>query len=314
MLNVAAVFVGGFDFGTSADDLKAHMGAAGTVVKVEMKKGNAVVTYASPEEAKDAVSSLNKSTIPGNERFIDVKIDKKSLPPIEGKTGKKRPASGGGGGGSCKVLVRGFDIGTTDEQLESHMSSVGTIEAVYWVSQKMANVEYSSAEEATAAVAELNETTIPGNERYIDVIIGGDRAADRAADRGKRFKGGGKGEWMMVPVPMPWDRGYASKGSFGKGGGGKGKKGGKGKRGDHSDEDPAGSGRVFVRGFDFGTSDEELESHMKKAGPIHTVHWVNKGNAVVVYKKAASAEKACNTLDNTTIKGNSRYINVSPRN
>jgi len=108
MLNVAAVFVGGFDFGTSADDLKAHMGAAGTVVKVEMKKGNAVVTYASPEEAKDAVSSLNKSTIPGNERFIDVKIDKKSLPPIEGKTGKKRPASGGGGGGSCKVLVRGF--------------------------------------------------------------------------------------------------------------------------------------------------------------------------------------------------------------
>merc|ERR1712178_19734 len=102
----------------------------------------------------------------------------------------------------------------------------------------------------------------------------------------------------------------------GKGAGGKGKKQGrgKGKSGDHSDEDPAGSGRVFVRGFDFGTSDQQLEKHMAKAGPLHTVHWVNKGNAVVVYKKKASAVKACSTLDNTTIPGNSRYINVSERN
>merc|ERR1712125_106326 len=103
-------------------------------------------------------------------------------------------------------------------------------------------------------------------------------------------------------------------GGYGKGYGKGGRKGGKGgKKRDHSDEDPAGAGRVFVRGFDFETSDEQLEGHMKKAGPIHTVHWVNKGNAVVVYKKKASAEKACNTLDNTTIPGNSRYINVSPR-
>merc|ERR1712176_1505456 len=101
----------------------------------------------------------------------------------------------------------------------------------------------------------------------------------------------------MMPMHMPWERAWVSKGA--KGGGGKGNKKGKGKRGgDHSDEDPAGSGRVFVRGFDFGTSDEQLESHMKKAGPIHTIHWVNQGNAVVVYKKAASAMKACETLDN----------------
>merc|ERR1719453_2175167 len=103
------------------------------------------------------------------------------------------------------------------------------------------------------------------------------------------------------------------KGKFGgKSSGRKGK--GKGqKRGDHSDEDPAGSGRVFVRGFDFGTSDEQLEGHMSKAGPIHTVHWVNKGNAVVVYKRKASTTKAISTLDNTTIPGNSRYINVCER-
>merc|ERR1712187_162913 len=195
MLSVATVFVGGFDFGTSSEDLKAHMGAAGTVVKVEMKKGNAVVTYSSADEAKEAVSSLNKSTIDGNSRFIDVKIDKKSLPP---KPGMKRKGVDGEGG-STRVLVRGFDFETTDEQLESHMSSAGTISEIHWVSKKMVNVVYSSAEEATAAVKQLNESTIPGNSRYIDVIIGGDKAADRAA--GKRFKGSGGG-MMQVPMSM----------------------------------------------------------------------------------------------------------------
>merc|ERR550514_918254 len=108
---------------------------------------------------------------------------------------------------------------------------------------------------------------------------------------------------------VPWVKKGSQKGKGGFKGGGKGKKGG-----DHSDEDPAGSARVFVRGFDFGTTDQQLENHMKTAGPIYTVHWVNKGNAVVVYKSKASATKACSTLDNTTIPGNSRYIEVAPRN
>merc|ERR1719217_1467080 len=89
-------------------------------------------------------------------------------------------------------------------------------------------------------------------------------------------------------------------------GGGKGKKGGgeKKKRTDsHPDEDPAGSCRVLVLGFDFGTTDEQFEGHMKKAGPIHAVHWITKGKAVVVYKKKQSASKAA-ALNQTTIDGN----------
>merc|ERR1719253_2347249 len=112
----------------------------------------------------------------------------------------------------------------------------------------------------------------------------------------------------MMSDPWMMAMSMSAKGKGGGKGSGKGKKGG-----DHSDEDPAGSGRVFVRGFDFGTTNEQLEAHMKKAGPIHTVHWVNKGNAIVVFQRKASATKACETLDNTTIGGNSRYINVSPR-
>jgi len=300
MVAVASVFVNGFDFGTTEQDLEAHMGGVGKVQSVEMKKGSAVVTYSSTAAAQKAVSSLNKSVIAGNSRFIDVQLDKKSMPP---GAGVKRSFEGDSNweGGSPKVLVSGFDFDTDDEQLWAHMRTVGTVEEVHWVSKGSANVIYSSASEATAAIKQLDRTTMEGNSRFIDVIPGGDRAANA-----KRFKGGaGKGGlWEFIQT---WN----AKGK----GGGKGGKGGKGKQNrDHSDEDPAGSGRVFVRGFDFGTSDEQLEGYMSQAGPVDTVHWVNKGNAVVVYKKKASATKAISTLDNTTIPGNSRYINVSLRN
>merc|ERR1719183_1415774 len=95
--------------------------------------------------------------------------------------------------------------------------------------------------------------------------------------------------------------------------GASGKGGGKGKRGDHSDEDPPGSARVFVRGFDFDTTDQQLKNHMKKAGPIHTVHFVSKGSAAVVYNNKAAANKALSSLNNTTVPGNSRYIDVFER-
>merc|ERR1712086_443676 len=58
-----------------------------------------------------------------------------------------------------------------------------------------------------------------------------------------------------------------------------------------------------------GTTDEQFEGHMKQAGPIHKVEWITKGKAIVVYKKKASVAKAA-ALDNTTIDGNERFINV----
>jgi len=291
LAEVSAVFVNGFDFGTTEEALQSHMGAAGTVLSVAMQKGSAVVTYATPAEAQLAVSSLNKSTVPGNTRFIDVQLDKKSMP----------PNSADKGGGSPKVHVKGFDFGTTDEQFMAHMSQVGAVVDVKWVSKGSANVVYSSVDEATTAIKQLHRTTIQGNSRFIDVIPGGDRAAD--ANRMKRgaptLWGGKGGGWWFAP--------WGGKGK----GGGKGRKGGKNR--DHSDEDPAGAGRVFVRGFDFGTTDEQLLGHMAQAGPIHAVHWVSKGNAVVVYSNKASATIACSSLDNTTIAGNSRFIHVCPR-
>merc|ERR1719401_817955 len=76
------------------------------------------------------------------------------------------------------------------------------------------------------------------------------------------------------------------------------------------ESDPAGSGRVFIRGFDFNTTDEQFESHIGTAGKIHKIRWVTKGSAEVVFVKKAAAQKAANTLDKSQIPGNSRFIDV----
>merc|ERR1712186_245883 len=109
---------------------------------------------------------------------------------------------------------------------------------------------------------------------------------------------------MGVYVPN-----FQKKGGKGKGKSGSGKGGRKKRTDSHADEDPPGSCRVFVIGFDFGTTDEQFEGHMGQAGPIHAVHWVTKGKAVVVYKKKASAARAME-LSETIIDGNERYIKV----
>lgn len=206
--------------------------------------------------------------------------------------------------GNCLVFVRGFDFGTTDEQFEGHMSTVGTITNIKWVTKGSAEVTYSSPDEAAAAVEQLQKSTIDGNTRFIDVL-----AKDEGERPMKSFKSSGKGYGnpMAMLFGKAFGKGWGWGGGGGKGGGG----GGKSRRGgDHKDEDPAGSGRVFVRGFDFGTDDEQFEGHMSTAGPIHRVHWVTKGSAVVVYKKKASALKAVNKLNQTTIAGNTRYIDI----
>jgi len=249
---VSAVFVMGFDFGTPAEALKKHFGACGTVEQIDMQAGKAVVHMATAAQAATAVRKLNKSTIPGNSRYIDVQLDKKSLPPKAGGSSgslppKKRPLDSG----TTKVYVRGFDFDTATDVLEAHMGQVGTVEEVKFVCKGSANVTYSSAQEATAAVETLQGTTIEGNSRYIDVILGGDLAANEA-----------------------------------------------------------GSSRVVVRGCDFGTTAEVLEAHMGQACSIVDIKWVTNGSANVTYSSATEATTAAQTLQGTTMEGNSRFIDV----
>jgi len=273
-----SVFVRGFDFGTTDEQLEAHMASAGTIVKVQWcDKGSAIVSFSSADEAMAAVQSLNQTIIKGNTRYIDV------VP-------------------NTKVFVRGFDFGTTDAQLEAHLGSAGTIEKVSWCDKGSAIVTFSTPEEADAAVQNLNQTTITGNKRFIDVLAKEERPQKKARTSGSS---------------LPWQHQQLAavlKAMTGKGWG-KAKGGnataGFTRRGAGSwQKDPPGTGRVYVRGFDFGTTDEQLLAHCSRAGEILQVKWCTKGSAILIYSTKAEANKAVRTLNQTTIDGNTRYLDV----
>lgn len=72
------------------------------------------------------------------------------------------------------VFVRGFDFGTTDDQLKAHMSSAGSVEKIDWFSKGSAEVTYHDPAAAASAIQQLQKSVIPGNTRFIDVIAKGD--------------------------------------------------------------------------------------------------------------------------------------------
>lgn len=94
-----SVFVRGMDHGTSTEDTLAHLSSAGVIVssKFSKKDTNVLVTYADEESAANAVATLNGTTVPGNERYIDVIMH------------QQRTARGSGGGvvGSKKLKTDG---------------------------------------------------------------------------------------------------------------------------------------------------------------------------------------------------------------
>lgn len=179
----AVINVRGFDFGTTEEAVRKHCSKYGKVIKVELKGekgGNAIVTYAKPKSAEVAVEKLQDTIIEGNERFIRVKLQGKGSSGGEKQVAAAKPGARkrkGVGAGFGKpdgktVRVRGFDKGTELDAVVDHCTSAGTIvESKMDKKRQMAFLTFSSKEEATAAVDTLDNTTIPGNDRYIVLKI-----------------------------------------------------------------------------------------------------------------------------------------------
>jgi RNA recognition motif-containing protein len=90
------LFVGNLSFDTTENELQDAFAACGTVAEVNLitdrmsgrSKGFAFVTMGSPEEAQNAISSLNGKDVNG--RAMNVS---------EARPREERPGGGGGGGG-----------------------------------------------------------------------------------------------------------------------------------------------------------------------------------------------------------------------
>lgn len=70
------------------------------------------------------------------------------------------------------------------------------------------------------------------------------------------------------------------------------------------------SNKVFVRGFDFGTTESQVQAHCESCGVVESVELFGKGSAVVTYSTEDAAQSAIATLDKSKIEGNSRYVEV----
>mmetsp|Transcript_25328 Transcript_25328/g.69657 ORF Transcript_25328/g.69657 Transcript_25328/m.69657 type:complete len:97 (+) Transcript_25328:79-369(+) len=90
-----AVFVSGFDFETSESQIATHFEAIGPISFIRMiGRGTAVVNFDNQDAAAQAVEELNETTIPGNRRYINVRLDSKG----GGKGGGKGCGKGGDNG------------------------------------------------------------------------------------------------------------------------------------------------------------------------------------------------------------------------
>jgi len=187
------IFVSGFDFETDDDALTQHFGKIGAIDDFHFQsKSSAVITYVNESAAAQAVSELDHSTMRGQNRYVDVKMDGAD----RGGGGYKGSSKGGGKGGKSwgdfsregsgrSIYVNGFDFGTDSAALEEHFGGVGSIDALRFQGSGGAVITYTSADAAQRAVDELANTTMRGQSRYCAVKLD--------EEKGSR-KGGGKGK------------------------------------------------------------------------------------------------------------------------
>merc|ERR1719410_422834 len=89
------------------------------------------------------------------------------------------------------VFVNGFDFDTPEAAIIEHFEAAGKVEGVSLIGRGAAVVRFEDSSAAHQAVQDLNDTTIPGNRRYINVRLDGDKGGGK---KGKKGDGKGYGD------------------------------------------------------------------------------------------------------------------------
>lgn len=253
------VYVGNLSWSVTWRDLKDHMRSAGEVLRADVltgydgrSKGCGIVEYATVEEANTAVETLNNSDLMGRQIFVREDREEK------GAVGGAAAASGGGGGkssggdGGKSVYVGNLSYEVAWQDLKDHMRTAGDV--VYAEVMKMHDgrskgcgiVEFATAEAATKAIAELNDSELQGRNIFV---------------REDRERGGGGGNGA-AHAPREGDGGYQGGWQQPQHRGGPGGGGGRGNFGGLS---------VYVGNLAYETTWQDLKDHMRAAGNVDKV-------------------------------------------
>mmetsp|Transcript_128376 Transcript_128376/g.256414 ORF Transcript_128376/g.256414 Transcript_128376/m.256414 type:complete len:182 (+) Transcript_128376:72-617(+) len=100
------------------------------------------------------------------------------------------------------IFVKGFDFDTPESAIIEHFEQIGPVSGVELVGRGAAVVRYEDSSHGWQAVQDMNETTIPGNRRYVNVKMDGDKGKGKGGKKG----GGGKGYGDRGPGKGSGDR------------------------------------------------------------------------------------------------------------
>lgn len=195
------LFVGNLSFDTSWQDLKDHMGLAGTVARADIlsepsgrSKGCGIVEYATEADAQNAVQTLHNSELKG--RLMFVREDREDKTNTSGDSRGSFSASGNAssnGRDVRQVIASGTDstiqpaklgvsrfvyVGnlsweTAWQDLKDHMKAAGNVARADVMlepngrSKGCGIVEYATVEEANNAIVKLHNTELLGRLIFV---------------------------------------------------------------------------------------------------------------------------------------------------
>jgi len=191
------IFVNGFEFGTDEEALKKHFGAVGAIKDLHLQsRGAALITYKKPSAATRAVNELHETTLKGQSRYVEVKLDDPERQPKgakakgkdKGKLEDLEQPKGAKAEGKDKgktedsverhprpsgrtIFVYGFDPKTDDDALLDHFGTVGAIQHHHFQTKVSAVIVYAKKSAAQEALAKLDGSTMSGQRRYVDVRL-----------------------------------------------------------------------------------------------------------------------------------------------
>lgn len=213
------VYVGNLSWDVAWQDLKDHMRDAGDVVFAEVmtesegrSKGCGIVEYATPEEAKEAINTMNDTELNG--RMIFVREDRE----LGGGGGFKQGGfkQGGGfrgGGSSTSVYVGNLAYETSWQDLKDHMRKAGNVDQANMLTQEDGRskgcgiVVYQSPRDAQRAIRELQNTVLDGRPIFVreDREQGGGRGGNRGGGSHRGGGGGGASGCQLFVGNLSWD-------------------------------------------------------------------------------------------------------------
>jgi len=245
-----------------------------------------------------------------------------------------REPRGPAGTEGCTVNIHNIDFGTSQAALEQHFGAAGEIVNFRFKNKGTAQITFATPDDAQAAIDVLSGTMIEGCERVIEVRLAG---VAKGAAAPSSAAGPAPGSYptengaaaQRAPPTMPsgrpqfngaWDAGTQAKRKFSSGAVpgqrdrspvAKRRKLRK-RRGENVPAWAYGSDgrRVYIRGFDFDTSEARIREHIQRAGPVQNFCMMSQGSAMAVYHTSAAAKEAVRKLDRSTIAGNQRYVEV----